>query len=173
MHHILTSLSYEEETSVSNELELEIADSKKEGAKKSSKTKEAVHAKGHAQSKDPADSAGPSSEVAEADGNGEQKKVSPLHDGAKAGDFQLVLKLLEEGADPCVKDEGGYTAYARAGDKETRNVFRRFMAGHPDMWDWQAAGVPSPLTAEMEASQAAKQVITGLHHQSSVYPITT
>lgn len=31
------------------------------------------------------------------------------------------------------------------------------MAANPNKWDWLAANVPSPLTEEMEASQAAKQ----------------
>ncbi|CAM6126478.1 unnamed protein product [Calypogeia fissa] len=142
-----------------------IADTKKRVAKKSSKVgdaqrgkrKEGLPTKGPEQSKERADSVGPSSAGAKADGDGVHKKATPLHDAAKSGDSTLVTKTLEDGVDPCVKDEGGYTPYARAGDKETRNIFRRFMAKHPDLWDWHAAGVPSALTHEMETSQAAKQ----------------
>ncbi|CAM6128731.1 unnamed protein product [Calypogeia fissa] len=161
VHHILTTISYQDEASILDG----IADTKKEAAKKSSKvgdaqqgkTEEGLFTKGPEQSKDQADSVGPSSAAAEADGDGVHKKATPLHDAAKSGDSTLVLKMLEDGVDPCEKDEGGYTPYTRAGDKETRNIFRRFMATHPDLWDWHAAGVPSPLTEEMEASQAAKQ----------------
>ena len=32
------------------------------------------------------------------------------------------------------------------------------MASHPDKWDYTLAGVPSPLTDELESQQLAKQV---------------
>ena len=32
------------------------------------------------------------------------------------------------------------------------------MASEPDKWDYAAAGIPSALTDDMEASQAAKKV---------------
>lgn len=84
--------------------------------------------------------------------------LTPLHLAAKAGDTVKVLNLLVEGADPCLKDKMGKTPYILAKDKETRNVFRRFMAQHLDKWDWHGASVPSPLTDELEAAQIAKQV---------------
>jgi hypothetical protein len=88
----------------------------------------------------------------------EDPGLTPLHLAAKAGDTEKVMKLLEEGADPCLKDKGGKNPYTLAKDKETRNVFRRYMAQYPDKWDWHAASVPSPLTDELEAAQIAKQV---------------
>ncbi|KAG0631511.1 hypothetical protein M758_1G259600 [Ceratodon purpureus] len=87
----------------------------------------------------------------------EDPGLTPLHVAAKAGDTEKVMKLLEEGADPCLKDKGGKNPYTLAKDKETRNIFRRYMAQHPDKWDWHAASVPSPLTDELEAAQTAKQ----------------
>ncbi|CAN0824562.1 Ankyrin repeat and zinc finger domain-containing protein 1 [Linum grandiflorum] len=80
-----------------------------------------------------------------------------LHEASQAGDCDKVLELLEEGLDPCAKDERGRTPYMLANEKEVRNVFRRFMALNLDRWDWHDAKVPSPLTKEMEESQAAKQ----------------
>ncbi|KAM7508734.1 hypothetical protein LguiA_019187 [Lonicera macranthoides] len=82
---------------------------------------------------------------------------TPLHEAAKSGNVEKVLELLEEGSDPCIKDERGRTPYMLAPDKEVRNAFRRFMALNLDKWDWHAANVPSALTKEMEESQAAKQ----------------
>nr|XP_019705241.1 ankyrin repeat and zinc finger domain-containing protein 1 [Elaeis guineensis] len=82
---------------------------------------------------------------------------TPLHEAAKSGDAQRTLELLEQGLDPCNKDARGRTPYMLATEKEVRNTFRRFMALNLDKWDWQAANVPSPLTKEMEESQAAKQ----------------
>lgn len=85
--------------------------------------------------------------------------LTPLHEAAKSGDAQTILELLEQGQDPCVKDERGRTPYMLASDKEVRNTFRRFMASNLDKWDWHAAKVPSALTKDMEESQAAKQVM--------------
>ncbi|KAF2620050.1 hypothetical protein F2Q68_00042911 [Brassica cretica] len=82
---------------------------------------------------------------------------TPLHEAAKSGDCERVGKLLEEGMDPCAKDERGRTPYMLANDKEVRNIFRRFMASNLEKWNWHDAKVPSPLTKQMEESQAAKQ----------------
>uniref|UniRef100_A0A453CL82 Uncharacterized protein n=3 Tax=Aegilops tauschii subsp. strangulata TaxID=200361 RepID=A0A453CL82_AEGTS len=83
--------------------------------------------------------------------------TTPLHEAAKAGNVEQTMELLEQGLDPCIKDERGKTPYLLASDKEVRNTFRRFMALNLDKWDWHAAEVPSALTKEMEESQAAKQ----------------
>ncbi|KAH1108634.1 hypothetical protein J1N35_012402 [Gossypium stocksii] len=82
---------------------------------------------------------------------------TPLHEAAQSGDAQKVLELLEQGLDPCIKDQRGRTPYMLANEKEVRNTFRRFMASNLEKWDWNAAKVPSALTKEMEESQAAKQ----------------
>lgn len=84
--------------------------------------------------------------------------TTPLHVAAKSGNVQKVLELLEQGSDPCLKDERGQTPYMLASEKEVRNTFRRFMASNLEKWDWNAAKVPSPLTKEMEEAQAIKQV---------------
>ncbi|XVF22686.1 hypothetical protein REPUB_Repub12eG0192400 [Reevesia pubescens] len=82
---------------------------------------------------------------------------TPLHEAAQSGDAQKVLELLEQGLDPCTKDQRGRTPYMLANEKEVRNNFRRFMASNPDKWDWDSAKVPSALTKELEESQTAKQ----------------
>ncbi|XP_043716006.1 ankyrin repeat and zinc finger domain-containing protein 1 [Telopea speciosissima] len=79
-----------------------------------------------------------------------------LHEAAMSGNAEKTLDLLEQGLDPCIKDSRGRTPYMLAAEKEVRNIFRRFMALNLDKWDWHAANVPSPLTKEMEESQAAK-----------------
>ncbi|KAG7028651.1 Ankyrin repeat and zinc finger domain-containing protein 1 [Cucurbita argyrosperma subsp. argyrosperma] len=83
--------------------------------------------------------------------------TTPLHEASQTGNADKVLELLEQGLDPCAKDERGRTPYMLATEKEVRNSFRRFMASNLDKWDWNAAKVPSALTKEMEESQAAKQ----------------
>ncbi|XP_061339637.1 uncharacterized protein LOC133286258 [Gastrolobium bilobum] len=89
--------------------------------------------------------------------NEQPGKSTPLHQAAQSGDSQKIMELLEQGLDPCIKDERGRTPYMLANEKEVRNTFRRFMASNPDKWDWNAAKVPSALTKDMEESQAAKQ----------------
>lgn len=84
-------------------------------------------------------------------------RTTPLHEASQSGNADKVLELLEQGLDPCIKDERGRTPYMLASEKEVRNNFRRFMASNLDKWDWNAAKVPSALTKEMEESQAAKQ----------------
>lgn len=73
-----------------------------------------------------------------------------LHVAARFSQTQIVLMLLENGADPAVKDMKGRPPFAVAGDKETRNEFRRFMASYPDRYDYAKAQIPSALTPEME-----------------------
>ncbi|CAH2039366.1 unnamed protein product [Thlaspi arvense] len=90
-------------------------------------------------------------------GDGVTGTSTPLHEAAKSGDCERVVELLEEGMDPCAKDERGRTPYMLANEKEVRNTFRRFMASNLEKWNWHDAKVPSPLTKEMEESQAAKQ----------------
>ncbi|KAM0950259.1 putative transcription factor C2H2 family [Dioscorea sansibarensis] len=86
-----------------------------------------------------------------------ENELTPLHEAARSGNAQQTLQLLEQGLNPCIKDPRGRTPYLLATDKEVRNTFRRFMALNLDNWDWHAANVPSPLTKEMEETQAAKQ----------------
>ena len=69
-----------------------------------------------------------------------------------------VTELLEHGSNPMEASSEGRTPYAVATNRACRDAFRRHMGAHPDQWDWAAAGVPSPLTPELEAHQAAKQV---------------
>lgn len=92
-----------------------------------------------------------------------------LHEAARSNNAQKILELLEQGLDPCIKDERGRTPYILATEKEVRNTFRRYMASNLDKWDWNAAKVPSALTKEMEESQNAKQVRLMLHKQLSEF----
>lgn len=74
------------------------------------------------------------------------------------GAASRITDLLEGGADPTIPGDEGRTAYTVATKKAVRDVFRRYMAAHPEQWDWGASGVPSALTPELQAHQAAKQV---------------
>jgi len=44
--------------------------------------------------------------------------------------------LMEAGCDPSVTNKKSQTPYNVAANKETRNVFRRFLADFPDRYDY-------------------------------------
>ncbi|KAG5928208.1 hypothetical protein E4U42_001092 [Claviceps africana] len=72
----------------------------------------------------------------------------PLHLAASQNSAPLVLGLLSRaGADPCVKNGEGKTAFELAGDRSTRDAFRvaRGEVGE-SKWSWHLAKVPGPMT---------------------------
>lgn len=83
----------------------------------------------------------------------------PLLAKSATGGLQ-VAALLQSGEDASVLDARGRPPYAVAANKEVRDAFRRHVAnaGGELQWDVDAASIPSALTPEMEAQQAAKQV---------------
>ncbi|KAK7473986.1 hypothetical protein BaRGS_00034755 [Batillaria attramentaria] len=90
------------------------------------------------------------------EGHGE-KRSTLLHVASVGGHADLVHTLLEAGCDPAVKDAAGKPPYAVAGSKETRNIFRRFRGNNPDMYNYEAAQIPSALTDEMEAEKKQRE----------------
>ncbi|KAG5949935.1 hypothetical protein E4U53_005634 [Claviceps sorghi] len=72
----------------------------------------------------------------------------PLHLAASQNSAPLVLGLLSRaGADPCVKNGEGKTAFELAGDRSTRDAFRvaRGELGE-SKWSWDLAKVPGAMT---------------------------
>ena len=51
-------------------------------------------------------------------------------------EFFGFRQLMEVGSDPCNKNKKLQTPYAAANDKETRNIFRRFMGSNPDKFNY-------------------------------------
>uniref|UniRef100_A0A8C6Y5F5 Ankyrin repeat and zinc finger peptidyl tRNA hydrolase 1 n=1 Tax=Naja naja TaxID=35670 RepID=A0A8C6Y5F5_NAJNA len=80
-----------------------------------------------------------------------------LHVAAAAGRTAVVRVLLENGADPAIRDRKEQPPYCVSTNKQTRNEFRRFMGEQPERYDYTQAQVPGPLTAEMEARQAERR----------------
>ncbi|XP_026151750.1 ankyrin repeat and zinc finger domain-containing protein 1 isoform X2 [Mastacembelus armatus] len=80
-----------------------------------------------------------------------------LHVASAAAQKAVVKLLLDTGADPACKDTKGQTPYTVAPDKDTRNVFRKYMGENPDKYDYIKAQVPGPLTAEIESKKAEKK----------------
>ncbi|XP_063236288.1 tRNA endonuclease ANKZF1-like isoform X2 [Bacillus rossius redtenbacheri] len=87
-----------------------------------------------------------------ADGGG-----TALHVAARCGHCSVVRKLLELGCDPCSKNVKNQPPYVVAVNKETRNVFRRFMGEFPDKYDYTKSQISSPLSDELEQKMAEKR----------------
>lgn len=83
-------------------------------------------------------------------------KTTCLHLAAKHGHKNIVWTLLLHGADPSVRDKLKKVPFMFATEKETRNVFRKFMGEFPDKYDYKTAQVPPPLSKEAEEEKAAK-----------------
>lgn len=80
-----------------------------------------------------------------------------LHAAARVGSAEVVTLLLAHGCDPGTKNARSQLPFFVAKRKEARDAFRRFMAAHPDAFDYAVAQIPSALTAEMEEEQARRQ----------------
>ncbi|XP_011152539.1 ankyrin repeat and zinc finger domain-containing protein 1 [Harpegnathos saltator] len=80
-----------------------------------------------------------------------------LHLAAFGGHLKLIWLLLEIGSDPCNKNRKLQTPYAAANDKETRNIFRRFMGANPDKYNYHKSQIPGPLNEEIEQEQMEKK----------------
>jgi len=83
-------------------------------------------------------------------------KTTCLHLAAKHGHKSIVWTLMLNGADPSVRDKLKKVPFMFAAEKETRNVFRKFMGEFPDKYDYKSAQVPPPLSKEAEEEKAAK-----------------
>merc|ERR1719499_2522545 len=83
-------------------------------------------------------------------------KTTSLHLAAKYGHKTVLWTLMVNGADPSVKDKNKKVPYTFATDKETRNVFRKFMGEYPDKYDYKTAQIPPPMSKEAEEEKAAK-----------------
>ena len=53
-------------------------------------------------------------------------KVTLLHMASKEGHAKMIQLLLENGADPVIKDKAKKTAYSYCPDKPSRTAFRKF-----------------------------------------------
>ncbi|CAL9690305.1 unnamed protein product [Knipowitschia caucasica] len=80
-----------------------------------------------------------------------------LHVASAAAQKTVVKCLLDIGADPACRDNKGQTPFKVAPEKDTRNVFRKYMGENPDKYDYSKAQIPGPLTAEIESKKLEKK----------------
>ncbi|KAM6955012.1 tRNA endonuclease ANKZF1 isoform 1-T1 [Lycodopsis pacificus] len=80
-----------------------------------------------------------------------------LHVASAAAQKAVIRLLLDAGADPACRGNKGQTPYIVCPDKDTRNVFRKYMAENPDKYDYVKGQVPGPLTAEIELKKTEKK----------------
>ncbi|XP_022185087.2 ankyrin repeat and zinc finger domain-containing protein 1 [Nilaparvata lugens] len=81
--------------------------------------------------------------------------VTLLQFAAQNSFNEIVHLVLLNGGDPCAKNAKSMTAYDFATEKETRNVFRRFMGDYPDRYDYSKSHIPSALTDDAKERQKA------------------
>ncbi|GAB9472502.1 Ankyrin repeat protein [Globisporangium polare] len=83
--------------------------------------------------------------------------MTALHHAAAKDSVAMVGYLLESGANPSLLDLRSRPPYLLCSTKETRNAFRRFLADHPNAWDYAASQIPTALTSEMEQKKKEKE----------------
>lgn len=71
---------------------------------------------------------------------------------AVAGNVAAIEWLLEHGVSPCV----GASPYLATKSKSARTALRKFWGSHPGMYNYEEAGIPSPITEE-DASRLAEK----------------
>mmetsp|Transcript_20134 Transcript_20134/g.36440 ORF Transcript_20134/g.36440 Transcript_20134/m.36440 type:complete len:596 (+) Transcript_20134:53-1840(+) len=80
-----------------------------------------------------------------------------LHQAAAADDEDRILDLLDDGADPTLRDGKGRVPYYLCTAQKAREAFRRWRGEHEDDWDWKLAQVPEALTEEVEQRRKDKE----------------
>ncbi|XP_021933407.1 ankyrin repeat and zinc finger domain-containing protein 1-like isoform X2 [Zootermopsis nevadensis] len=86
-----------------------------------------------------------------------ENKETLLHVAAQGGHMDIIRALMEAGCDPCVKNKKLQTPYVVSANKETRNIFRRFLADFPDKFDYSKSQIGGPLTDDMEQKMVEKR----------------
>ena len=56
------------------------------------------------------------------------------------------------------RNSSGQVPYVATKDRQVRNEFRKFRAQFPERYDYEAAGVPAPLSEERETEKRAKEI---------------
>lgn len=82
---------------------------------------------------------------------------SPLHSAAAANNEDLVMELLEDGANPTARDGKGRVPYYLCATQRAREAFRRYRGQHEDEFDWGAAQVPEGITEDSEQRKKDKE----------------
>ena len=64
-----------------------------------------------------------------------------LHVAASCNQENVILYLLNNGANPCAKNSLQQTPYSCSQDKNTRDVFKRYAKENPDKFDYNKVGI--------------------------------
>ncbi|POM70511.1 C2h2 finger and Ankyrin domain [Phytophthora palmivora] len=89
------------------------------------------------------------------------KFMTALHHAAAKNAVSMVEYLLEQGANPALLDLHNRPPYFLCGTKETRNAFRRYMAEHPNAWNYSTAQIPEGLTTARQ-EELERKIAAGL-----------
>lgn len=94
----------------------------------------------------------------------EDALYTPLHGAAAYGDEDLVLQLLESGADPTAQDSKGRVPYDLCLSRGARRAFCVFRDQHQATWDWSRAGIPiHPKASDVQCERKTAKTKKGRH----------
>lgn len=90
-------------------------------------------------------------------------QAAPIQSGAAAGQEQIVSMLLKSGADPNVREQGGYTPLHAAAQNGDNGMIRTLLYGGADL-DLRSTDGKTPLDLALEAghTEAAKLLQEGI-----------
>ena len=81
---------------------------------------------------------------------------SCLHLFSRLNDCRFIEFLLKQNFDVCLKNERNKTPCQLVTQKKARNVFRRFRAKNPDLFDYSCSGIPDALDEDAEKMKLEK-----------------
>ncbi|CAE8629430.1 unnamed protein product [Polarella glacialis] len=87
----------------------------------------------------------------------EDELYTALHAAAAAEDEELLTALLDDGANPCVRDGKGRVPYHLCYTQRTRDAFRRYRGSNEEEWDWGEARVPDGINDETDQKKREKE----------------
>lgn len=79
-----------------------------------------------------------------------------LHVAAMNDSVDIVQFLLENGADPCLKNKNLQTPFVCTANKEVKEVMKEFAKKNPELFNYNKANIPIPSISEEEKAERKK-----------------
>eukprot|EP00933_Yihiella_yeosuensis_P001947 TRINITY_DN10319_c0_g1_i6.p1 TRINITY_DN10319_c0_g1~~TRINITY_DN10319_c0_g1_i6.p1 ORF type:complete len:595 (-),score=156.23 TRINITY_DN10319_c0_g1_i6:47-1831(-) len=87
----------------------------------------------------------------------EDELFTKLHRAAFADDENLIMELLDDGADPRARDGKGRVPYYLCSTQKAREAFRKWRGANEEAWDWEAAQVPAGINDQTLQNKKDKE----------------
>ncbi|CAG0884881.1 unnamed protein product [Cyprideis torosa] len=86
-----------------------------------------------------------------------KSKETLLHLACRCSHVEVIRLLMENGADPCLRDAKKRSPFALTRTKEARMVLREFMNQNPTAWDYSRSGIPPLASDDVEGLRREKK----------------